>query len=192
MKLKLMTVAFSMTSMLASGAVLATTQPAPAPSGTPADMTVVRLAGITNDRDTSVSYLNLMVGRQQSVRGISVETQVPEAGAAARVVSNNTYTLKNIESREGIVLGQGQGVKAILLQGEINSQAGRGMLTIKYLNNGLFRNYKECRIGLQRVSPKRWELVNAYDGQPVHHIEVKTWMLGISTLTHVCPMRSQA
>ena len=192
MKQKLMMAAFSLTAMMTGSAVLAATQPAPVRSSASADMTVVRLAGITNDRDTSVSYLNLMVGRQHSVRGIYVETQVPEAGAAARVVSQNTYTLKNIESREGVVLGQGQGVKAILLQGRINSQDGRGMLTIKYLNNGIFRSYKECQIGLQRVTPQHWELVNAYDGQPVRHIEVKTWMLGISTLTHVCPGGSQA
>lgn len=189
MKLSLTIVAFTLAAV-ASSAALADTQPAPVPSV--AGTTVVRLAGITNDRDTSVSYLNLMVGRKHSVRGITVETQVPRAGSSARVISRNTYSLKNIESRKGVVLGQGKGVKAILLQGRINSEAGRGMLIIKYLNNGLFRSYKECRIGLHRVAPKRWELINAYDGQPVRHIEVKTWMLGISTLTHVCPGSSRA
>lgn len=156
----------------------------------PVGMGVVPLAAISNDRDTSVSYLNLMVNKHHTVRGIYVETKVPEAGqpkAADRVVSSSVYWLKNIESRNGVVLGQGQGVKAILLRGKINSQVGRGSLVIKYLNNGIFRSYKQCRIALHRVSPHKWGLVNAYNAEPIKRIEVKTWMLGISTLTHVCP-----
>lgn len=156
----------------------------------PVGMGVVRLAAITNDRDTSVSYLNLMVNKQHTVRGIFVQTKVPKTSkphAPARVVSQSVYWLKNIESRNGVVLGQGKGVKAILLRGDINSRVGRGSLVIKYLNNGVFRSYKQCRIALRRVSPHKWGLVNAYNDQPIKHIEVKTWLLGISTLTHVCP-----
>ena len=159
----------------------------------PTGMGLVPLAAITNDRDTSVSYLNLMVNKQHAVRGIYVETKVPQAGhpdTAGRVVSQSVYWLKNIESRNGVVLGQGQGVKAILLRGNIDSQVGRGFLVIKYLNNGIFRSYKQCRIALHRVNPHKWGLINAYNDQPIKRIEVKTWMLGISTLTHVCPTNS--
>lgn len=160
------------------------------PMALPVGMTIVPLAAITNDRDTSVSYLNLMVNKQASVRGIYVETQVPEANrpkAPDHVVSQSVYWLKNIESQKGVVLGQGQGVKAILLRGDINSQVGQGTLTIKYLHNGVFGSYKDCRIGLRRISPYKWGLINAYNDQRIKRIEVKTWMLGISTLTHVCP-----
>lgn len=171
-------------SLSASVAAFAETQ------ALPVGMGVVPLAAITNDRDTSVSYLNLMVNKHHAVRGIYVETKVPKAGqpnAAPRVVSQSVYWLKNIESHRGVVLGQGQGVKAILLRGNIDSQGGRGFLVIKYLNNGIFRSYKQCRIALHRVSPHNWGLVNAYNDRPIKRIEVKTWMLGISTLTHVCP-----
>ncbi len=97
------------------------------------------------------------------------------------------YWLDRIESRDGVVLGQGQGVKAILLRGTIESQAGQGSLVISYLTNGIFRHYAECRIDLKRVSLQQWQLVNAYDGRPIEQIKVKTWTLGISTLANVCP-----
>lgn len=161
----------------------------------PAGMKMIRLAAITNDRDTSVSYLNLMVNQHEAVSGIFVQTKVPETNqphAADRVISQSVYWLKNIESNQGVVLGQGKGHKAILLQGDINSRDGRGSLVIKYLNNGVFGSYKQCRVALQRVSPFNWGLINAYNDQPVKRIEVKTWLLGISTLTHVCPIQAPA
>lgn len=156
----------------------------------PAGISVVPLAGITNDRDTSVSYLNLMVTPQATVRGIYMETDhTGKAGAskARHAASNKVYWLKSIESNDGVVLGQGQGVKAILLRGNIDSHAGQGSLVIKYLTNGVFMNYDECKVGLQRISRHNWELINAYNGRPIKHIEVKTWFLGISTLANVCP-----
>lgn len=156
----------------------------------PADITVVPLAGITNDRDTSVSYLNLMLNRQATVRGFYLQTD-PSGDAHAlkprHAASDKVYWLKSVESGDGVVLGQGQGVKAILLRGTVDSQAGKGSLEIKYVTNGIFMNYDKCKVRLQRVGNRNWELVNAYNGHPVKHIEVRTWFLGISTLANVCP-----
>lgn len=152
----------------------------------PAGMTTVPLAGITNDRDSSVSYLKLMVNGQSSIGGISVETD-PDAHSQGKPSARQVYKLNRIESHDGVVLGQGQGVKAILLRGKIDSSRGKGQLVIKYLTNGVFMTYSECKVGLQRVSPQDWRLVNAYNGHPIKHIKVKTWLLGISTLANVCP-----
>ncbi|APZ42471.1 hypothetical protein [Acidihalobacter ferrooxydans] len=148
----------------------------------PKDITSVPLASISNDRDKSISYLNLMLGPQYNVRGIFVRTKLDH-----HIVSTDVYPLHKIETKKGIVLGHGQGVEAILLRGKINSTDGYGSLIIKYINNGLFHTYKQCKIDLTRTAPTKWQLINAYNGDAVTHIAVKTWLLGISTLTHVCP-----
>lgn len=157
----------------------------------PPNVEMVQLAGITNDRDTSVSYLNLVLNQSNGVRGIYVQTRVPggrDAGHdSGRGIKDGAFSLKKIESRKGVVLGQGQGVKAILLRGNIDSQAGTGSLVIKYLTNGLLMSYSQCKIGLRRAGHRKWELVNAYNGRQIHNIKVKTWWLGISTLQNVCP-----
>ncbi|HET7930959.1 MAG TPA: hypothetical protein VFL63_06190 [Rhodanobacteraceae bacterium] len=166
--------------LFAGGAASAATLPLPA--GT----TAVPLAVITNDRDTSVSRMNLMVSDQSTVSGIYMETSA-NAESDPSDAKAQLYPLAGIESHEGVVLGQGQGVKAIFLRGEIASAEGHGSLTIRYLTNGLFRHWAECRIDLQKLGPHHWQLVNAYDGRPIERIEVKTWALGISTLANVCP-----
>ena len=152
------------------------------PDGT----TAITLATITNDRDTSVSRMQLMLGDDHQVSGIYMSTS-RDASSQPDVAEGRVYTLAGIESHDGVVLGEGQGVKAIFLKGNIATTDGKGMLTIRYLKNGVFRSWAECRIDLRRVAPGDWRLVNAYDGQPINQIEVKTWALGISTLSNVCP-----
>lgn len=156
----------------------------------PPGIKVLPLAGITNDRDRSVSHLNLMVDGSSDVRGIYMETDVPgKADGADSVAPRDAHVfwLRNIESPDGVVLGQGNGVKAILLRGTIDSRAGSGALVVKFVTNGLLMSYRECKLGLHKQDALGWQLVNAYNGQPVKQIEVKTWMLGISTLKNVCP-----
>ncbi len=152
----------------------------------PAGMIAVPLAVVTNDRDSSVSRLELMVDRQSTVRGIYLKTSA-HAGEKAPADSGRMYPLAKIETPKGVVLGQGQGVKAIFLRGRIASHDGQGSLVIRYLSNGLFKHYRECRVDLQRVAPGDWRLVNAYDGRPIRRIRVQTWALGISTVANVCP-----
>lgn len=166
-------------------ATLASAAVAPLPTGT----TTVPLASITNDRDSSVSDIKLMVNGAGTVRGIYLETRASASSDPAQAKAE-VYPLAGIESAHGVVLGQGQGVKAIFLKGEIPPQGDHGALVIRYLANGLFRHFKECRIGLQRTGADHWQLVNAYDGQPITHIEVQTWALGISTIGNVCPARN--
>lgn len=152
----------------------------------PAGMTTVPLATITNDRDSSVSQINLMVNEQAIVRGIYLTTSASLDSSPAQA-QGQVYWLSGIESGNGVVLGQGQGVDAIVLRGNIEPKNGYGSLVISYLSNGIFWNYDQCRINLQRVDPHHWKLINSYNNQPVTHIKVKTWALGISTLANVCP-----
>lgn len=153
----------------------------------------IELATITNDRDTSLNILNLVVNKKSQVLGLLLVTKVPakENGQKKyRVTKKIDYPVKKIESKNGIVLGQGQGVKAILMNGKINSDRGSGQLKIKYLSNGLLMHYNSCNIKLQKQTNDSWALVNAYNGKVIKNINVKTWFLGISTLQNVCPKSS--
>lgn len=155
----------------------------------PVGVTAVPLASITNDRDSSISDIKLMLTDQGTVRGIYLETRASVNSDPAQA-SGQLYSLVAIESADGVVLGQGQGVKAIYLKGAIPPRGDHGYLVIRYLTNGIFRHYDECRIGLQRTGPHDWQLVNAYNGRPIKHIEVQTWALGISTIANVCPAQA--
>lgn len=152
----------------------------------PDGITAVPLAAITNDRDSTVSNIELMLSNDGDVRGIYLATR-SSADADPSQASGQVYPLAGIESENGVVLGQGKGVKAILLQGTIPPQGDHGSLTIRYLTNGVFKHYAQCRVELKRSAPGDWQLVNAYNGQPVKHIEVQTWALGISTIGNICP-----
>lgn len=170
-------------------ALLAAAPAFASPTALPAGMSAVPLAAITNDRDASVSNIDLMVDAQSNVRGIYLATRANKQASPADA-KGQVFWLPQIEKGDGVVLGKGGGVKAILLSGTIQPTGGHGALVIKYVTNGIFRHYSECQVNLQRVGPDHWQMVNAYDGQPVSHIEVKTWALGISTLTNVCPTRA--
>lgn len=175
--------ALTFAAVVVGGVMSAFASPLPLPTS----VTTVPLAVVTNDRDASVSRLELMVDAASAVSGIYMETDA-SANADPAQAKAQLYPLAGIESAEGVVLGQGQGVKAIYLHGTIASTAGTGSLVIRYLANGVFRHWSECRIDLKRVAPRDWQLVNAYDGRPIRQIEVKTWALGISTLGNVCPV----
>lgn len=173
-------------SALLGFALVASTSAATTTPAVPVGMIAVPLAAITNDRDTSVSRIELVLDDASMVRGIYVETRASKSADGSHA-TGKMYPLASIETAKGVVLGQGQGVKAILLRGKIASRDGTGTLVIRYLSNGLFHHYKECRVNLERVGPNDWQLLNAYDGHEVKQIRVKTWALGISTLVNVCP-----
>lgn len=166
--------------VLAIGAALPV-RAVPLPPGT----TTVPLVAITNDRDTSISEIELMLGPRKLVRGLYIETYDDKHQPAKE--RGQVIPLASLETPEGAVVGQGQGVKAILLKGQIQPEAGNGTLDIRYLANGLSRRYEQCTVHLRHVEPDQWRLVNAYDWSTVAHIHVKTWALGISTLENLCP-----
>src|SRR5690242_17671619 len=95
----------------------------------PDGVTAVPLAAITNDRDATVSNIELMLGDEGAVRGIYLATRA-NADADPSQATGQVYPLAGIESEDGVVLGQGKGVKAILLQGTIPPQGDHGSLVI--------------------------------------------------------------
>lgn len=178
--MKPMPLSLVLAAALAAGAAL--------PAGAvpvPAGMSVVPLVAITNDRDTSISEIELMLGPKKLVNGLYIATYDKDRNPEK--AEGQVIPLAEIESAEGAVVGQGQGVKAILLRGKIHPQHGNGELVIRYLTNGVFKRYDECKVELRRTGPDDWHLLNAYTNGEVAHIHVKTWALGISTLENVCP-----
>lgn len=151
--------------------------PAPAPN-----VDVVPLARIVNDRNSNVSYLNLMVSRDDAVRGIYVQGHGSAEGRG-----NGAFWLRDIQGEKGVVLRKAQGRKVISLRGTIDSRAGKGSLVITYLHNGLLMSYSRCKLGIRKSGRRDWKLINAYNGNEVTDIEIKTWWLGIATLASVCP-----
>ncbi|HEX7326047.1 MAG TPA: hypothetical protein VF292_11950 [Rhodanobacteraceae bacterium] len=167
--------------ILVAGTALAAGTSVKLPPGT----TTVPLVAITNDRDTSISEIELMLGPQKRVKGLYIATY--DKDRAAESAQGQIIPLASLEDPDGAVIGQGKGVKAILLHGSIAPTGGTGTLTIKYITNGLFHRYSDCDVHLQRVRPGDWQLINAYNHNKIAHIHVKTWALGISTLENVCP-----
>lgn len=173
-------VSSTLAAVLAAGVVL----PAGA-TALPAGMSTFPLVAISNDRDTSISEIDLMLGPKKFVRGLYIATY--EKDRDPDVARGQVIPLVSLEDPEGAVVGQGKGVKAILLKGSIDPAAGNGTLAIKYVTNGIFGRYDECKVELHRTGPDQWQLVNAYNSAKVRHIRVKTWALGIATLENVCP-----
>lgn len=167
--------------LLGANSVLAA-EPAAAPASNPH---ILPLASITNDHDPSVSVLGLLTGSGDEVSGVSIVTRHPDRQGPDRIV-RRSYPLQRVETPRGIVLTRKHGRDLIRLHGRIDSKNGHGTLVIRYLSNALFGSHHDCRVDLKRIEPDRWQLIDVANGQPIDRIRVKTWLLGISTITPVC------
>jgi len=86
-----------------------------------------------------------------------------------------------------VVLEQQQGVKAVLISGKIDNDAGQGELIERFIGNGFSRSYKTCKMELKRGSDGTWKLLNAQTHQPVASARMVTWAFGIKTIEGICP-----
>jgi hypothetical protein len=143
------------------------------------------LATITNSRNHDVSQLSAIVDAQATVQAIGFDTLHNDQNPPTR--TSLRFPMSAISQGSGIVLDSEDGHKAILLRGQIDSAAGRGMLVISYLNNGLFGSFTDCNINAIRGNDGVWHLQNAYNQQIVQSAHVVTYALGISTIQNICP-----
>lgn len=148
--------------------------------------TLQQLVTVSNDRNSDVQKLSVALNGS-TVAGMSFETDHADAPA-----DYGNFTLAQIEAANGVVLYSEDGHNAILLQGTVDSAAGKGSLRVSFLANGLTNNYKACNANLTRDTAGQWHLVNAYTNQNVVSINVKTWTLGISTVEGLCPAGMEA
>jgi hypothetical protein len=148
-----------------------------------ASPTLDQLATVSNDRNADVSMLSLEVENNGTVDGLYFSTKHADTGQT----THTEFPLSQIQSADGVVLDGDATHKVFILQGTIDAQKGSGLLTVKYLANGLTGEYQQCGgIKLQRAQDQKWSLFN-YKNQPLTKIEVVTWALGISTVQNVCP-----
>jgi hypothetical protein len=145
--------------------------------------TYQKLAVIHNDRNPDIHTLSLMLGGSR-VDGIFVETLHNDTNPPSK--TTRRFALSDIESQDGVVLDGDASHKAIILQGEIDSSAGYGDLTVSYLKNGLFGVYAKCQVDLVRNHSGAWQLQMPATGRPVDDVSIKTWSLGIQNLVGLC------
>ena len=110
----------------------------------PPGITLQKLAEITNDRDAKITNLSLMLNKNKLVEGIYANTK-REGFESIFETKKNVFWMRDIESREGAVLYETQGKKALILQGALERDTQVGSFNLNYLSNGIFGNYESCK-----------------------------------------------
>jgi hypothetical protein len=151
----------------------------------PSNARLQDVATITNTRDDSTAVLSVALEPDtDNVLGVySVYSMNDGTGTVIR----DLMTVKEIESPDGAVLHEEDGLKIFILQGKLDTAKGTASLEIRYLANGIKRSYESCRINAKRSPQGTWSLFNAYDGKVVTEARAHTWTLGIRTIENVCP-----
>ena len=138
-----------------------------------------QLASITNDRNPSIDRLFVAVdpyGMIQGIRFMPGGSNVPADFTDAQMSSKNGANLEQDTHRP------------IILYAEFDTQTPDRMdWVVDYLSNGLLGNYKSCRAAVVRDTQGQWHLFNVYKNVQVNQLQIKTWMLGISTIQGICP-----
>jgi hypothetical protein len=79
----------------------------------------------------------------------------------------------------------------VILQGQIVAGMTKASLVIRFLYNGLYGEFRQCRVTLTRGQSGNWQLLDAQK-RTVPLVVVKTWALliigtvGIETLQGIC------
>jgi hypothetical protein len=141
------------------------------------DVTYQPLASITNDRNADFQNLGILLvaGHVVGLRFDTINGKHP----------HQSYFSIHEMGRGAVIAGDGTH-NAIVLHGDIDS-TGNADFEITYLSNGLFGKHKDCRANIVRDEAGQWHIMNVYDHQPVDHLVIRTWRLGISTIEGICP-----
>jgi hypothetical protein len=142
------------------------------------DAATSKIVSIYNDRSANYSDLEVVLDAQGAVTGAKYTTH-GDGAAAPRAFTNS-------EISSGAVLEEQQGVKALLLSGQVDSATGTGKWTIKFISNGLSGTYKSCDLKVQRTPAGVWTGVNAYNGTTLDKAKIVTWSMGITTIQGLC------
>jgi hypothetical protein len=158
--------------------VLLTLAQAQARAAIPTDATFQLLASITNDRNSDLQRLGVLLDAGEVV-GLRFDT----------INGNNPHVsdFSIDDIRAGAVLDGDAKHKAIVLRGSIYSTVGNADLIITYLANGLSGKRKDCYARMERDASGQWHIVNIYEHKWVDRLVIKTRHLGISTIQGVCP-----
>lgn len=143
-----------------------------------ADVTFQSLASITNDRNSDLQSLEIVLDAGQVI-GLRFDT----------VNGNNPHVsdFSIDDIKVGAVLDGDAKHKAIVLRGSIYSTVGNADLVITYLSNGLSGKHRDCYARMERDVSGQWHIVNIYEHKWVDRLVIKTRPLGISTIQGICP-----
>lgn len=134
------------------------------------------LVEIYNDRDANHVDIDLVLDGTGFAQGVSYLN--PTSGL-------KRFTLAQLQA--GAVLEEQQGVKALILIGNVDSTAGSGRWSIKFINNGLSGVYKTCAVNLKRAPDGMWQLIHSQTGAVIRTAKIISWSLGITTIEGICP-----
>jgi len=143
-----------------------------------ADVTFQPLASITNDRNSDLQSLGILLDAGQVI-GLRFDTV---NGSNPHV---RDFSIDDI--KVGAVIDGDAKHKAIVLRGFIYSTLGNADLVITYLSNGLSGKHKNCYARMERDVSGQWHIVNIYEHKWVDRLVIKTRPLGISTIQGICP-----
>jgi hypothetical protein len=155
-------------------------------SALPPNTRLQDVAKITNSRDASVAVLSVAIGPKDEILGVY---SVYEMNDGTGDVIRDLMPLSEIQSPQGSVLHEENGMKIFILQGTVDADRGTARLQIRYMTNGITRSYDSCRLNATRSAQGTWNLINAYTGKIVTEAHAKTWALGIRTIENVCPAK---
>jgi hypothetical protein len=128
------------------------------------------ILNLGNDRDSNVTQLGVQADPSGALQKFTYTTH------------QGTKTFAPDDLATGAVLEEQQGVQALILTGQVSL----GKLAMKYVYNGLSKEYRSCNMTLTRSSKGDWALTNAYTGAALRNAKIITWSLGISTLQGLC------
>jgi hypothetical protein len=151
----------------------------------PPGMSAQLLVKITNDRDHDLNKLSVAFDSNRNVTGMYIEIN-PDGASSIFKVEDNFIELRELESKEGAVLYESQGKKAIFVQGKLNRTNQEGKFAIRYLANGVSMRYESCDFNL-RKNGEDWYVQNAYTNKKVSDLRIDTWTFGIKTIQGLCP-----
>ena len=143
------------------------------------------LVRIGNDRDASFSDLNFLIDSSGGVAGVEYLTT-----SANGQVLRKAYSVAQMESAEGAVLEEQQGIKAIAVLARIDEAGGVGGMRFRFVTNGLTGKYNLCDVGLVRAGngpSTSWSMKKLTSGQVITTAKIISWSFGITTLAGICP-----
>lgn len=138
------------------------------------------LLTISNDRGTDYNVLSGMVDDRNNLTGVDFANFTGGHSSGSK-----QYPANQIGTSNGVVLVNEQGVDALILRGKING--GEADLVVRFIFNGLSKEYHECKVTGVRGTDNVWHMKNAYTGKMVDKAKLITYSIGIKTIDGICP-----
>lgn len=154
----------------------------------PSGVRLQKLVTLTNDKDNNAINLHLMLDKSDLVTGFYGQANENNIFAQANERGKNVFWLRDIESKEGVVLASRSGYDVLLMNGNLDRESQEGKFTIRYLSNGLSKRYESCDFFLRKAK-NSWFIQNAYTKAKVTKVNVTSWSLGITTIEGICPKK---